>query len=233
MNLSINLGVFEMKKFYPVIHCIDPFEKQGFGHALFNARIAYENGADGVFLIGHSIQYDTLIKIYENTRKQFPEKWIGINFLDRQVFLLETLKTYSAELQGLNALWVDSSPEQKIPRVEVFGGLAFKYQNPNPSDEDLVSQCETVTKYSTVATTSGDETGKPPLLKKIERIKEKIGEFPLAIASGISEENVTSFLPFVDHFLVATSITERDSDRGNQEYFVPEKVRGLANLIHN
>ena len=58
------------------------------------------------------------------------------------------------------------------------------------------------------------------------------GKTSLALASGVSAHNVTSFLPFVDAFLVATSITARDTNRGNHEYLLPEKVKSLAHLIH-
>jgi predicted TIM-barrel enzyme len=85
-----------------------------------------------------------------------------------------------------------------------------------------------------VATTSGDKTGSPPDAEKLKLIKSYLDNtIPLAVASGVDENNVSDFLPFVDKFLVASSITERKSEYNNQEYFVPEKVSHLGNKIHS
>jgi uncharacterized protein len=57
-------------------------------------------------------------------------------------------------------------------------------------------------------------------------MRQALGGFPLAIASGITPENVEAYLPYVDAFLVATGIsssfTELDSER----------VRMLAEKVH-
>lgn len=224
-----------MKKFYPVIHCIDPYEQGGIGHALANARIAYNNEADGIFLIGHKLQSLDLIQIYDSVRKQFPDKWIGINFLDIPSDRLELLNSCKSLLVGLNALWFDSLPIGRQPSsgLEMFGGLAFKYRNANPSNEELKRDCELAIMCTTTATTSGNKTGEPPSIVKLQKIKLLLQDkIPLALASGVDSSNVTSFLPYVDSFLVATSITEIDPNRGNHEYLVAAKVRELADLIH-
>ena len=66
-------------------------------------------------------------------------------------------------------------------------------------------------------TTSGSGTGQAAELEKIRRMKAALGEAPLAIASGITPENVADFLPHTDCFLVATGIsrsfTELDADK--------------------
>lgn len=223
-----------MKKFFPVIHCIDPYTQGGIVHAIANARIAYDNGADGIFLIGHSIVHQELFYIYESVRKQFPGLWIGVNFLDVPVTKIHLLKPYLHA--DINALWFDSLPNQdhNLPSsVNLFGGIAFKYINANPNDEELKEKCLKASRSINFATTSGNKTGEPPSVEKLAKIKTFLkGKTPLALASGVSAHNVTSFLPFVDAFLVATSITARDTNRGNHEYLLPEKVKELANLIH-
>lgn len=223
-----------MRKFYPVIHCIDPYTEGGIGHALTNTRIAQNNGADGVFLIGHNLVYLDLIEIYDSVRKQFPTMWIGINFLDIQPDKVHLLNSYKNVLTNLNALWFDSLPIGRQISKEVFGGVAFKYINANPSDEELKRACEQAILCCTTVTTSGDKTGEPPSVEKLAKIKVMLhGRAPLALASGASNYNVASFLPFVDTFLVATSITKRDKTCGNHEYLVSERVREFADLIHS
>lgn len=233
------------KKFYPVIHCIDPREKQGIGHALRNTSIAIENGADGVFLIGHGMHYGALLYLYENVRKQFPKVWIGVNFLDLSCDAIQHGTTSSSErsrltyvarkCENLNALWIDGMPHirLRLAAIQVFGGVAFKYLSPHLSGAALAIACERAIQCVDVATTSGDKTGSAPSVEKLESIKGHLeGRIPLALASGVSSSNVRKFLGAVDIFLVASSICGRMSHLGDEEYLVPEKVRELADLIH-
>ncbi len=226
------------KKFYPVIHCVDPYESQGNGHALKNTKIAIDCGADGVFLIGHSLNFSELCGIYEVVRKNFPGIWIGVNFLDiSPVRNKPTLRLAVKNCIKLNALWLDSIPDERLDipsSIQIFGGVAFKYQAPNLSGEALFEACTEAIKFVDVATTSGDRTGSPPSVEKIIQIISNVADaIPIAIASGVDSDNISDFLPFVDMFLVASSITERKPEHNNQEYFVPEKVKYLANKIHS
>lgn len=231
------------KRFFPVIHCIDPFEEQGIGHAIHNTKIAAKNGADGVFLIGHSMNYRSLCDIYEQVRKQFPDIWIGINFLDITGTNAWSLLTRVVNTcYKLNALWLDTLPEERFQimklgtfdSVEVFGGVAFKYIDPDIRGEQLKESCNKALQVVDVITTSGTKTGSAPDTQKLEEIRRNIGnETRLALASGVTEENVSLFLPTVDTFLVASSIIERRKDLGNHEYLIPEKVKSLAVKIHS
>lgn len=225
------------KKFYPVIHCINPHSKGGIGHALRNTRIAIDNGADGVFLIGHKLEHVDLFYIYQFVRKQFPHMWIGLNFLDIPVARIDLLNIYTKPGDQVNALWFDELPDKHFassPHLEIFGSVAFKYRNPNASEEILKQECEHATLYTTTATTSGNKTGEPPSLEKLEKIKALLNNrIPLALASGVNAGNAVSFKPCIDSFLAASSITERDPYYGNHEYLVPYKTRELADLIHS
>lgn len=226
-----------LKRFFPVIHCVCPFEKRGTGHALRNAHIAFENFADGVFLIGHVLEYQALCFIYEHVRKQFPESWVGINFLDIAArkdwrLLVQLAKRYS----DLNAIWIDNLPDTRLdinPRIEMFGGVAFKYIDPHLRGEGLVAECHRAKQLVDVITTSGSATGSPPDVAKLAEIRDAIGnQTRLALASGVTRENVAGFLPTVDTFLVASSITKRERALGNQEYLVSGRVMTLATEIH-
>lgn len=221
------------KKFYPVIHCVDPYKKGGIGHALANVKIARDNGADGVFLIGHSIPHTDLSEIYRHVRKQHSDFWIGINFLDMNP-LAEVANFTNRICPDLDGYWTDHNKifGGKLTQ-QVFAGVAFKYMDPHQSGQALEESCRQVASFADVATTSGDKTGSPPAIEKLEMIKRYLGDrVPLAVASGVDARNITAMKPFVDIFLVASSIIVRDQKRGNHEYLVPEKVRELAGMIH-
>lgn len=220
------------KKFYPVIHCIDPYTKGGIGHALANVKIAKENGTDGVFLIGHGMLYNDLVFIYEQVRKQNPDLWIGVNFLDVHPTRLADIAKCCHQV---NALWADRLPPSRLtlPGIELLGGVAFKYINSEISGEELENTVNQGLQLCDVITTSGSGTGKAASLQKLVEIDRYVNRrAPIAIASGVDASNVISMKPYIDRFLVASSITKRDNDRGNEEYLVPEKVKELADLIH-
>lgn len=227
----------QTKKFYPVIHCVATGEG-GEDHALENARVAVDNGADGVFLIGHAIHHSELCQIYGSVRKQFPDLWIGINFLDIAASN-NWIDLFSAAraCAGLNGLWLDRLPDSRLDvsrSVQVFGGVAFKYIDPQLNGQALLIACEKAVRSIDVATTSGDRTGLAPATEKVESIKSYLaGRIPLAVASGVDAQNISELLPHVDIFLVASSLIVRDDDRGGHEYLVPEKVRELADIIHS
>ena len=77
-----------------------------------------------------------------------------------------------------------------------------------------------------VVTTSGERTGKPPEVTKISDMKNAIGNTPLGIASGISIDNISDYIPIADCFLVASSMLQPGTDN-----FDRGKVRDLQGLF--
>lgn len=223
------------KKFYPVIHCISS-TLGGEEHVLRNVDTALLYGADGVFLIGHGMNRSMLCYLYNQVRTRFPDAWIGLNFLDissaDEIGLYHTVD----ECSYLDALWTDSLPNTRLnlqTKAKVFGGVAFKYIDPHVSGAALEKACLHARKVVDIVTTSGNKTGVAPGIGKLREIRAYLGaKIPLAVASGVSVENVLEFLDVADIFLVASSISKLDTSYGVEENLVPKKVEELARLIH-
>ncbi len=229
--MLINLfDVFRARKVVlPVIHV------ESEGQAMENAFIAFEAGADGIFLINHDYDCGHLLKVFQAVRDKFPGWWVGLNCLD-----LYPDEVFDVIGNDVNGVWVDNAfvdetkevqgyPEyvkQKRLRARwlglYFGGVAFKYQR---EVEDLEKAVEIAKNYVDVITTSGPGTGLAADVGKIKRMRKAAGNFPLAVASGITPENVADYLPYVDAFLVATGISK---DFYNLE---PVKVEALVRLV--
>lgn len=200
----------------PVIHVVD--ERQ----VIENVVVAWEGGSDGVFLINHRMPSDKFLDIYESISERFPGFWIGINCLDLSVEEIFD-EIFRRSLDSLSGLWVDNlgiderleeqSEADKIAELRrrsrwrglYFGGVAFKYQR---IVSDLEGAAQIAARYTDVITTSGPGTGLAAEVEKIRRMKIAIGEKPLAIASGITPENVKNYLGMADCFLVATGISK-------------------------
>jgi uncharacterized protein len=227
--MSLFKEIFRKKHiFIPVIHV------EGGAQALRNVEIALLGGADGVFLINHSISYRSLIECYEEVRKKFPGMWIGLNCLDLGT---SSINYIPIEMDGL---WVDNAHvnesqnpvhgAKEFQRLRwnrdwqglYFGGVAFKYQE---EIKDVARVAKLAVPFVDIITTSGPGTGKAAPLSKIRAMREAIDDHPLAIASGITLENVEEYLPYADCFLVATGISNSHTELN------PLKVRRLAEIL--
>jgi hypothetical protein len=196
----------------PVIHAVSAEQ------ILRNIRIARDAGADGAFLISHGrVSEEKLLEIYQKTQEAEPGFWLGANFLTWS--LQEVFPRVAGIVSGIwsdDALVDERQPEQtaaqQLHQLQAscgwtglhFGGVAFKYQRPV---KDLAAAALAALPWLDVVTTSGPGTGQAAPPQKIRTMKEAIGSFPLAIASGVSPLNVSDYLPFADCFMVATGIS--------------------------
>jgi hypothetical protein len=209
VNPFIMNNKLQIPKFIPVIHVRDEAQ------ALEQAHIAFDNGADGIFLIDHGsrLKGEFLCNIYSSVRDKFDEEWIGLNFLGLNPFQATDMFPACAD-----ALWTDNQGWTSVERSEVamavssydfihFASTAFKYQNEGISDAESAAMNS---RLFDVIVTSGDATGHAASVEKIKIIKENIfmDLSPLALASGVSVANIDEFLPYVDSFMVATGISK-------------------------
>lgn len=200
-----------------------------------NVTIASDAEADGVFLINHAMRWQELLSIHDQLARERTNVWIGVNCLD-----LDPADVFAAVGDRIQGVWVDnaeivetSSRQEAADEIRsaqghhdwkglYFGGVAFKYQG---EVADLRAACRAAAPYMDVVTTSGPGTGRPASVEKIRVMKEALGDHPLAIASGITPDNVADYLPFADCFLVATGISDAFDE------FDPKKVRALVDRV--
>lgn len=202
---------------------------------LRNVTVAQEQGADGVFLISHAqVQWPQLLSLYHAARTQFPEYWLGVNMLDLRACEAVALHRYTGDGVWADDAGVysntDTSEARRVARSRLsggwkglyFGGVAFKHQR---HVTDPAEAARAAIPYVDVVTTSGSATGTAPDAKKIQCMKEAIGEHPLAIASGMTPDNVLTFMPWADCFLVATGISRSFTELN------PVLVRAFAEAL--
>jgi uncharacterized protein len=211
---------------FPVIHV------NSVGQTLTNAAIARDAGADGIFLINHDVPPDELFSIAEAVSIEFSGWWLGLNVLGLDV--CEVIPRLTARIDGLwlNDAFVredgESQDEAATPRKLIqaaawrgryFGGVAFKHQR---AVADVGRAASIASQYVDVVTTSGPATGEAPSVEKIRNMGVALQGYPLAIASGITPDNISQFLPHALCYLVATGISKN---------FYELDVRLLARLL--
>lgn len=201
----------------PVIHMLN--ERQ----VLMNVETCLACGVEKVFLINHAVSDKELLACAAKVREAFPSLWIGVNMLG--VYKLDAV---GMTLLGVDGLWCDGTLSVEDARKYrkfaglLFSGLAFKYQ---PQPLDLKLACEEAKLATDVATTSGIGTGRPADVEKVNKIREFLGNHPMAIASGVSAENVHSYKGVADYLLVATSITD------SNELLIKDKLIELKSKL--
>ncbi len=212
----------------PVIHTVD------FNQVIYNADLCYNNGIRNIFLITHSFTNKNLMTTNLNgyfhvIKNKYPDMKVGVNYL--HLSTLDAMK--EAQKIKTDFLWADKSfiNKDNISIAEeiadnskdilYFGCVAFKYQKP---EIDLEWTCKKACTLMDVVTTSGELTGLPPTLEKIQTIRNYIGDKPLAIASGVTAENKHIYDDLVDYYLVASSIIDQYNDT---EYIIESKLKDL------
>jgi len=226
---------------YPVVHINDEAQ------ALEQSAVAFDAQADGVFLIAHHAGTpEEVATVFEKVATEFPNKYIGINFLqlgtgyDALEFLKQA-KDNNQISKYPDGLWVDDASYERqallelreanpeLKRIQLLGGTAFKYTKLFTENPDLAAERATdMAGFVDVVTTSGAGTGTPPTPEKIAAMKHAIGNQQLAVASGIDASNINSFRGSVDKILVASSVETKPYSG----VFDAEKLKAFIDLAH-
>ncbi|MEL0141657.1 MAG: adenine phosphoribosyltransferase [Alphaproteobacteria bacterium] len=205
----------------PVIHVIDHQQ------TATNIDKLIDAGISGCFLINHDFDVKTFLPIIRSIRAQYPDFWIGLNFLavtGRDAF--PVLAKLAGQGCRIDAYWADDAriDEREDQQTEAeliqtirqdsgwnglyFGGTAFKKQRVVDA-ADYAKSAEIAGGFMDVVTTSGIATGNAADISKIATFRAALPDTPIALASGITPDNAAEYA-MVDCFMVATCINITD-----------------------
>jgi len=218
----------------PVIHPVTEAKARA------SVDLAVRCGVPGIFLINQGMPDRAVLDLAGVFKHEYPHLWIGINLLG----WLPTKVLARVAEAGFGGVWADdagveeSSDDQTYAQGFLkarqsiswgglyFGGVAFKYKRPvAPGLLGIASKKASA--LMDVVCTSGEGTGKAAPISKVEAMRQGMGDHALALASGVTAENVAAYLPFVDAYLVGTGI---ESDLGVLD---EKKLRSLYDRIHS
>ena len=209
-------------KAFPVVH-INDVET-----AIAQAELALDMGADGIYFIDHQDRdpRDTVLSAFSGLLTARPDVVVGVNLLGTTVKAAYEILLESLEMGQIprmpDALWCDDlrdsgtadldeldefrNSDERLAGITLMGGIAFKYTPNYTSDpQRAATEAQELERYVDVVTTSGRGTGTAPDAEKINAMKAVISK-PLAVASGLSAENLHLFEGIVDQMIVGTSI---------------------------
>lgn len=206
---------------YPVIHV------ESIDQVLSDLDVVRREQISGVFLIDHDADDDRLAAAAVAVRGEDPAIFLGVNVIKRPApQALDILGARLADVGAIDALWSDTMGLETGDAAGhraawaqarkrhgwtgvLFGGVAFKHQAP-VADDDLPRLARLAAELADVPTTSGAATGSAPSVEKLELLRSGLGLGPLAVASGVTPDNVSMYLPLVTHILVSTGISDAD-----------------------
>jgi len=210
----------------PVIHL------QSEEQVLRNADIAFQAGADGVFVICMDGADHVVPAAGKAIKERFPEKQVGINLLHCPAFqAIAMTRAFGLDMTwhdapGIANGYVDASVYDLVPAGHTFfGSVAFKYQK---ADATLEWSALMAARYGMIPTTSGRATGKAPAVEKVKRMFDKLmaervtPTLQLAVASGLTPENIHEFKPYITHALVCTGVSSSFYE------FNPERLKAFV-----
>lgn len=236
MHNTIQQTFNRSRVFLPVIHPVSETV------ALRSIQTAVDAEADGIWLINQGMLAPEVLAFIPKVNRLFPKLWIGVNLLgtppDKMIGCIKDLPVGGiwSDYAGINE-WQERQMDgeefrdaRKLHNWKglYFGGVAFKYIEPQVQDNMLPVAARKAAPWMDVITSSGPKTGVAAPTEKAKALREGAGEHPIALASGISPENIEGFLPYVDAYLVASEIE-------TQKYsgiLVPERTNLLSQKIH-
>jgi predicted TIM-barrel enzyme len=219
----------------PVIH---PVSREA---ALASAAIACDAGVRGVWLINQGMGDADVLRLVTEVRDRFA-LWVGINLLGHSPAeaLAAALDACGNRIDGIwsdNAAIDERATEQRTATEFLaarrthgwsglyFGGVAFKYQR-EVAATDLGHASAAAAAFMDVICTSGPGTGQAANVDKVVAMRRGVGDgAAIALASGVTADNVGAYLPYVDAYLVGTGI---ESGFGVLD---ATKTNALANVI--
>lgn len=212
-------------KIYPVIHHRD------LETSARNACNAHNLGCEGVFVISMDGHDTAALNTAKVIKGRFPAMKVGVNLLT----LAPTEAVALSRAAGLDMTWSDNSgvssegctPATSRLAVDLrgasdhhkfFASVAFKYQAHEPNPGKAAQEADD---RGFIATTSGPGTGQEADLEKLRIMRRALDIGDLALASGVTPDNIASYKGLVTHVLVSTGISS------DFHTFDPELLRRL------
>lgn len=205
-----------------------------------NAKIAMNEGMDGVFLINQGMVASQVLEAVPRVREAFvvwgcESGTIGVNLLGYTPF--QVLRVTGQETR-VDAIWTDHVSgdarlfaEERVARRwagQWFGGVCFKYgPDEDASPEEIRKICRRPELAGVdVITTSGPGTGHAAPIAKVRAFRGALNARPLALASGVTADNVGVYMSEgVNHVLVGTGIESRFG------FLDPARVAALVHAV--
>ena len=215
-NRKARLFGSQSKVFFPVLHPKSEEQME------INIAILKTQKPTHIALISNECTSAFLVNSAKKVKAALPYAFLLLNFVGESVYsLFKYLPQISGTVDGImldNCMIYQNSDNSDsilklfikhmiragMNEVVLFGGLYFKYQ-PHNGDYDVV--LPRANHILDIICTSGNATGIAADSAKVKTIKSKTS-VPVALCSGITNENIVEMTNIVDVLMVGTFIND-------------------------
>lgn len=235
------LGLFKQKKpIIAMIHLKGESEEEIQARARNEISIYVEEGVDAIMMenyYGDYIQLEKAIEYITSLNLEIP---IGVNCLN-----VDSMGFHLANKYQLAIIQVDSvvghvksrdeatlqtffDLERMNTKACLIGGVRFKYQ-PLLSEKSLEEDLFIATTRCDAIAVTQNATGEETSMEKIKEFKDNLGDFPLVVAAGVTDENVIRQLEICDAAIVGSNFKDTRKDTGDVSR---ENVRHFMKIVN-
>lgn len=184
-----------------------------------------ENGVNAVIVENYYGTEEDVAMVLKYLQNERGHVIYGVNVLDNDEKGFEYANRYGAKFIQLDSVAGHLKPEQdeefhkkisrwrKNTKAFVMGGVRFKYQPYNSGrtlTEDLtigMTRCDAIV-------VTGEGTGMPTSMNKIEEFRKIIGSFPLIVGAGMTPDTCREQLAVADGAIVGSYFKDTYKDSG-------------------
>jgi hypothetical protein len=183
--------------------------------AMANANIARDAGCDGVFLVHPEGEDGLLIPVTRHIKEEWPAGMVGIHFKNTPAMAALDLSLGN----GLDMTWTDnisqsnSSEASRVASVlgKLTSHLFFDSIDPSGFHQKPPDPFEAATKtrrHRMIPATRFSPEDETEEIRKLAILRSAVGNAALAVASGITVENVHALTPYASHLLFASGASD-------------------------
>lgn len=163
----------------------------------------------------------------------------GVNMLDNDARGFEAAAKYNAKFIQLDSVAGHLTPEEdyifaktmeewkRNTKALVLGGVRFKYQ-PYKSGRSLKEDLRLGMERCDAIVVTGDGTGLPTAIEKIQSFRGFIGDFPLIVGAGMTPESCFEQLSLADGAIVGSYFKDTYKDDGDMS---AQHIRALMETV--
>ncbi|RLG16900.1 hypothetical protein DRN62_02680 [Nanoarchaeota archaeon] len=150
-------------------------------------------------------------------------KVCGAEFVRIPVFV-DNVRTDFGDIYGEAEEVIEFRERIKAKDVLLFTDIQVKHARMLKEKEIEESARQAIASGSDALIVTGRWTGEVPDLKKLRRVREAVGDFPILVGSGANKDNIRELLRYADGCIVSTSLKE-GSRRRDERNVKPYECR--------
>ncbi len=199
----------------------------------------YSNGVDAVLAENYFGTADDAAWALDYLHRQYSGCLYGVNILGSDEMSFSLATEYDAKFIQIDSVCGHLEPgrdeifaarlqglRRKYP-VFVLGGVRFKYQ-PVKSGRTVEEDLSLGKERCNAVVVTGSGTGKKTDIKKIKLFRDALGDYPLFVGAGMTEETCREQLAVADGAIVGTWFKENGRTSSPVD---PERVRQFMNIV--